>query len=150
METQISTWKMIKSDHWAFISFVYFLIFFGGFGYFFLTEGDIEIKSYSALVLMFLFIFVPLIGFVMRTRKIKSIFENGNKTTAIINNVSFFRWKGTVTYVFEYRNERYLVKNFIVKNGNTKELSTGQAVEIYHSVENPKSAVIEFLFKKDD
>ena len=150
METQVSTWKMIKSDHWAFISFVYFLVFFGGFGYFFLTKETTEIKSYSALVWMILLIVVPLIGFILRVRKIKSIFEYGTKNTAVINNVSFFRWKGNVTYVFEYRNDRYMVKNFIVKNGKTKELLPGQSVEIYHSVDNPKSAVIESLFRKDE
>ena len=150
METQVSTWKMIKSDHWSFITFLYFLVFFGGFGYIFLTEETTEIKSYSALVWMILLIVAPLIGFILRTRKIKSIFEYGTKNTAVINKVGFFRWKGTVTYVFEYRNDRYLVKNFIVKNGTTKELTPGETIEIYHSVENPKSAVIASLFRKDE
>ena len=150
MENQVSTWKMIKNDHWAFVTSIYFLFFFCGFGYSFLLNGIGEIKSYIGLFLIILFVVGLLIGFILRIRKIKSIFEYGSKATAVINKVSFYRWKGTVTYVFEYRNDRYLVKNFIVKNRITKELSSGQSIEIFHSVENPKSAVIESLFRKDD
>ena len=147
MEKQASVWKMIKSDHWTFQFFVYWVIFFGGFGYSFLTNSGGEIKSYSALVVIILLMVLPFFGFILRVRRIKSIFEDGNRNTAVVNKVHFYRWKGTVTYMFDYHGEQIQVKNFVIKNGTTRELTPGQTVVIYHSTENPKSAVIESLFR---
>jgi hypothetical protein len=146
MDQQISFWKIVKTDYLAFYFFALLVVLIGTLGYIQLTDGF----NFPDLAGPIMFIFIGIgsySGVIYRVLKIRSIFEDGVRTNAVINNVHIFRGRVKVVFLFEYHNQRYIAQNYLLNNRRTKKIITEQNIVIMHKPENPKSAVIVSLYR---
>ena len=148
MESRISLWKIIKTDYWTFFLFTLLIMLIGILGYIYLTRGLKFPDLGGPILFAFLGLF-SIVGVFYRIRKIHSIFDDGNRTTGTINNVFSFRDRIKVVFLFEYLGQRYMVQSYLLRNRETKQLFPGQSVVIIHNSRDPKSAVIESLYIRE-
>ena len=148
MENRISVWKIIKNDYWTFTLFTLLIILLGTLGYIYLTKG-FNFADLAGPILFVLLGLISVIGVFYRIRKIQSIFEDGVRTAGTINNVFSFRDRIKVVFLYEYLGQRYMTENYLLRNSKTKNLIPGQSVAIIHKSRDPKSAVIESLYAKE-
>jgi hypothetical protein len=61
-------------------------------------------------------------------------------------SVSFFRDRGSATYIYTVNGERYKSSNAIMRHRITTQLRQGQKVTIVVNKDNPKTAFIRDLY----
>ena len=83
---------------------------------------------------------------IWRIRLISSAFEFGWEVEGDILGISFFRDRGSVTYIYTVQGERYQTSNAIMKHRLTKALYRGQKVVIMANKDNPKIAFIRDIY----
>jgi hypothetical protein len=148
MDNRISKWKIIKTDYWVFFLFTLLIILIGTLGTIYLTKG-LNFPDLAGPILFALLGLISVVGVFYRIRKIQSIFEDGIRTAGTINNVFAFRDRIKVVFLYEYLGQRYMTQSYLLRNGKTKQLLPGQSVVVIHKSRDPKSAVIESLYTKE-
>ena len=83
---------------------------------------------------------------VWRIRLISSAFEFGWEVDGDLVSISFFRDRGSVTYIYTIQGERYQTRNAIMKHRLTRSLVQGQQVVIMANKDNPKIAFIRDIY----
>lgn len=83
---------------------------------------------------------------VWRIRLISSAFEFGWEVEGDIVGISFFRDRGSVSYIYTIQGERYQTSNAIMKHRLTKSLQQGQKVVIMANKDNPKVAFLRDIY----
>jgi hypothetical protein len=83
---------------------------------------------------------------IWRIRLITSAFEFGWEVEGDIVGISFFRDRGSVTYIYMVQGERFQTSNAIMKHRLTKSLVQGQKVVIVANKDNPKVAFIRDIY----
>lgn len=138
-----SLFRILRTDYAAFfVSFVT-VLFWVILGFDFVRGAEISRN------LLFAAVGITVAGtivFLWRRGTIYAIFNDGQESTAIINNVSFYRGRGAITYVHEYQGEKYRCTNTVLRNGRTKELAEGDKVVILVDRDNPNKAHIRDLY----
>lgn len=97
----------------------------------------------------FILAFIGVIGMaaiVWRIRLISSAFEYGWEVEGDIVEVSFFRDRGRVAYIYTIQGERYQSSNAVMQHRLTKALHRGQKVIIMVNKDNPKIAFIRDIY----
>jgi uncharacterized protein DUF3592 len=81
-----------------------------------------------------------------RLRLIASAFEYGWEVEGDVLDISFFRDRGRVSYIYTVQGERFQSSNAIMKNRITRSLQSGQKVKIVVNRDNPKIAFIRDIY----
>ena len=81
-----------------------------------------------------------------RLRLIVSAFEYGWEVEGDILDISFFRDRGRVSYIYTVQGVRYQSGNAIMRNRVTRALQPGQKVVIVVNRDNPKNAFIRDIY----
>jgi hypothetical protein len=89
---------------------------------------------------------VSLIVLIWRIRQFFALFSDGLAASATISNVSFFRDRGRVDYIFNYQGQKYASGNAIHKVKQTENLKVGDEVIVIVDRNNPKRAYIRDLY----
>ena len=84
---------------------------------------------------------------IWRSRDIQTAIEHGVECPAILSNVSFFRDRGRVDYIYTYQGQKYSSGSAVMKNGRTQALSVGQQIVVVVDPNNPKRAFIRDLYQ---
>ena len=136
--------RIFWTDYTTFASTIAILISIG----FFLFDRFIQPLALTE-ELPYIIILVCLIGIpviLWRIRLITFAFEYGWDVEGDILDVSFFRDRGRVTYIYTVGGERYQSSNAIMKHRVTKSLEQGQKVGIVANRDNPKIAFIRDIY----
>ncbi len=76
----------------------------------------------------------------------RGIFTENQETQAKISQVSFFRDRGRVDFVYTYQGQRYISGIPIMKTRRTKALRVGEDVIVLVDPSCPKRAIIRKLY----
>jgi hypothetical protein len=136
--------KIIWNDYNSFLALTAIIVASG-----MLTFDQLSHKLGMGISLFYMTAIVFLIGIPVifwRVRLISSAFEFGWEAEADITNISFFRDRGKVTYVFTIQGERYQVSNAIMKTKFTRSLQRGQKVIVIAQRDNPRMAFIRDMY----
>jgi len=140
-----STLHIIQIDYMALLGF---LFPFGMWGFYLVLWilGNIDP---SDLTLPIIFAFITLLSvmvLIWRVQTINNIFADGLEAVATINNISFFRDRGRVDYVYTFQGQKYVGGNAIHKVKKTQSLQIGEQVIVMVDRNNPKQAYIRDLY----
>lgn len=81
-----------------------------------------------------------------RLGHIRSLFENGREVQGSLTQVSFFRDRGRITYIYSINGERYQSSSMVSRSRRTAKLGPGQDVLLLVDPDKPKSAIIRELY----
>lgn len=91
--------------------------------------------------------FVTGIGvLIWRMGTITTLFNDAQEVTATITDISFFRDRGRVSYIFTYQNQKYLNGNAIIANERTRQILVGEQRMVLVDRNNPKKSIIKDLY----
>ncbi len=145
MNKQPSLIKILTIDYAAFLAVLFPIIMWGLYIVLVILE---EVKLTDlVLPVTFALITVVSIGVIgWRVRTINTVFSDGMEATAAISNVSFFRDRGRVDYVYTYQGQKYVSGNAIHKVKQTLALRVGAQVVLMVDRNNPRQAFIRDLY----
>ena len=145
MNKQPSLIKILTIDYAAFLAVLFPIIMWGLYIVLVILE---EVKLTDlVLPVTFALITVVSIGVIgWRVRTINTVFSDGMEATAAISNVSFFRDRGRVDYVYTYQGQKYVSGNAIHKVKQTLALRGGAQVVLMVDRNNPRRAFIRDLY----
>jgi hypothetical protein len=89
---------------------------------------------------------IAIIILLWRMMRFYSLFNDNQEALATINDVSFFRDRGRITYIHKYNGGNYVSSHYVMKNSRTKSLAVGDQVTVLVDRNNPKKAFIKDLF----
>ncbi|MHC1782297.1 MAG: DUF3592 domain-containing protein [Anaerolineaceae bacterium] len=89
---------------------------------------------------------IGLVVLVWRTAGIRAIFSDGLQASGTITNLSFFRDRGRVNYVYTHQGQKIVGGNAIMKTKETTALEIGQEITLLVDRGNPKRAFIRELY----
>lgn len=136
--------RILWTDYLASVSVICILVIWGLFLFFKFIKPDQFSES-----LLYASIVVTLAGsavLIWRVRLITSAFEEGVEVEGDVVSVSFFRDRGSATYIYTVNGERYKSSNAIMKHRITARLRQGQKVTLVVNKDNPKTAFIRDLY----
>ena len=138
-----SIFKVIWIDYWAFVSVMLCLIAVGMYVYdrFFSRNLSQSFSWFSLGVLI-----LGLFGLAWRYVSIVSLYNSGLEAKATVSEVSFFRDRGYIKYIYPYENKKYASHMTVMKNTTTARYQVGNQIEVIVDRENPKRSMIKDLF----
>jgi hypothetical protein len=142
-EKQPSSLKIILNDYAAFLSLMFCMIAPGLYLYDALIAENPSQGFRWIAIGMFLLAFLFL---ATRFISIISLYNSGIETTAVINEIGFFRDRGYIKYIYSLDNKKYASRITVMKNKSTEKYQIGNEVEVMVSRENPKKSLIKELF----
>lgn len=143
IEQHPSIFRIIWTDAAAFMSAIFAALFAAFIAYDFLRGNT---PNQTSLLIFGGIILVALAVLVWRLIAIFNLFNDAQEATATITDISFYRDRGRVTYIFVYQNQKYINTNAVMKNGKTKALQIGaQAVALVNR-DNPKISILRDLY----
>ena len=83
---------------------------------------------------------------VWRLTTIFNLFNDGQEATATITDISFYRDRGRVAYIFMFQNEKYLNSNAVMKHGKSRMLQVGEQKIVLVNRDNPKKSILKDLY----
>jgi hypothetical protein len=145
MNKQPSLVKIATIDYFAFVGWlspvVSWMTYFA-----LLILGKAEAVNFSLLAIFAAGTLVALAVFAWRIQVFNTVFNDGLEATATISNVSFFRDRGRVEYIYTHQGQKYLGGNALHKVKQTQALQVGQQVVVMVDRNNPKRAFIRDLY----
>jgi hypothetical protein len=136
--------RILWTDYLASVSVISILAIWGFFLFFkFIKPAQLSEPLFYASIA------VTLVGsavLIWRVRLITSAFAEGVEVEGDVVNVSFFRDRGSATYIYAVNGERYKSSNAIMRHRITAQLRQGQKVTIVVNKDNPKTAFIRDLY----
>ena len=145
MNRQPSLLKIITIDYIAFLGWLFPVVMWGMYVVL-IVLGNVKINDLTLPVTFAVITVVALAILIWRIQVFNTIFSDGIETTATINNVSFFRDRGRVDYVYTYQGQKYVSGNAIHKVKQTLALKAGEQVVLMVDRNNPKRAFIRNLY----
>lgn len=145
MNRQPSLLKIITIDYIAFLGWLFPVVMWGMYVVL-IVLGNVKINDLTLPVTFAVITVVALAILIWRIQVFNTIFSDGIETTATINNVSFFRDRGRVDYVYTYQGQKYVSGNAIHKVKQTLALKAGEQVVLMVDRNNPKRAFIRDLY----
>lgn len=147
MIRQVSLTKVLTIDYLAMLGWLFPVITWGL--YFLLVFTNRVAAGLSILLIIFILITIlsALLLF-WRMHIFYTVFGDGQETNATINNITFFRDRGRVDYVYNFQGQRYAAYNAVQKVKQTRALNIGDMVVVLVDPGNPKRAFIRDLYMK--
>jgi hypothetical protein len=145
MERQPSIFKIITVDYVA-LSTVLFPVVIWSIYLALLVLKNIQVTDHNYPAVASVITIASLLVLIWRIRMFFAIFNDGLETSAIISNVSFFRDRGRIDYVFTHQGQKYTSGNMIHKVRQTEALKVGDEVIVMVERNNPKRAYIRDLY----
>ena len=145
MDKKLSLQKIIIIDYTAFVAFLFpvvtWVIYF-----FLLGVKQIEISDLGFPTIASVITIAALMVLVWRVRHFFTIFNDGVEASATISNVSFFRDRGRVDYIFTYQGQKHAAGNVVNKVKQTVSLRVGDQVTVMLDRNNPQRAYLRDLY----
>jgi hypothetical protein len=142
-DKQPSFFKIIWIDYWAFVSTVVCFIAAGMYLYdIFLSGNRTQSVTWVALGVLIL----GLWGVALRYISLISLYNSGLEARARVSEVSFFRDRGYIRYIYLYENKKYAGHMIVMKNKMTTRYQMGDEIEVIVDREKPKKSMIKDLF----
>lgn len=145
MNRQPSLLKIITIDYIAFLGWLFPVVMWGMYVVL-IVLGNVKINDLTLPVTFAVITVVALAILIWRIQVFNTVFSDGIESTATINNVSFFRDRGRVDYVYTYQGQKYVSGNAIHKVKQTLALKAGEQVVLMVDRNNPKRAFIRDLY----
>lgn len=145
MNRQPSLLKIITIDYIAFLGWLFPVVMWGMYVVL-IVLGNVKINDLTLPVTFAVITVVALAILIWRIQVFNTIFSDGIEATATINNVSFFRDRGRVDYVYTYQGQKYVSGNAIHKVKQTLALKAGEQVVLMVDRNNPKRVIIRDLY----
>ncbi len=143
IEQRPSILRVIWTDAAAFMSSIFAILLAAFIGYDSL-RGNTPDQNF--LLIFGGIILVALGVLTWRLITIFNLFNDAQEATATITDISFYRDRGRVTYIFMYQNQKYINGNAVMKNGKTKALQIGEQSIVLVNRDNPKISILRDLF----
>lgn len=145
MNKQPSLLKIITIDYVAFLGWLFPAILWGMYiGLIIL--GNVKMNDIVLPIIFATITVIALAVLVWRVQIFNTVFSDGIETIATISNVSFFRDRGRVDYVYTYQGQKHASGNAIHKVKETIALNIGEQVVLVVDRNNPKRAFIRNLY----
>ncbi len=145
MNKRPSLIKIMTIDYMALSGWLFPVVIWGLY-IFLVVTGRVKTSDFG-LPAIFAAITMAALGFLLwRIQLFNTIFSDGIETAATISNISFFRDRGRVEYIFIYQGQKYMGGNGIHKVKQTQALRVGQQVSVMVDRNNPKRAFIRDLY----
>lgn len=138
-----SFFRIVWTDAAAFMSAIFAILFGAFIAYDFLrgnTPNQTTLLIFGGIILVAIGILV------WRLITIYNLFNDAQEATATITDISFYRDRGRVAYIFMYQNQKYINSNAIMKNGKTKVLYIGEQKIVLVNRDNPKISLLKDLY----
>lgn len=138
-----SIFRIIWMDAAAFMSTIFAALFIAFVAYDVLLGNNSDqtsLLAFGGIILLALAILA------WRLITIYNLFNDAQEATATISDISFYRDRGRVTYIFMYQNQKYLNSNAVMKNGRTKALQIGAQSIVLVNPDNPKKSILRDLY----
>jgi hypothetical protein len=145
MNRQPSLLKIITIDYAALLGWLFPVVMWGMYVVL-IVLGNVKTNDFTLPVIFAVITVVALAILIWRIQVFNTIFSDGIETTATINNVSFFRDRGRVDYVYTHQGQKYASGNAIHKVKQTLALKVGEQVVLIVDRNNPKRAFIRDLY----
>ena len=135
--------KIIRTDYYAFLSFLFlviiwgFFILFQLFGYGNPDSAFIIVLAVSALAIA--------VG-IWRIQTILALFSIGIELSATVTEIWFFRGRGRIDCKFTYRGHDYLSGSDVVPTRDAKNLGVGDRLNVIVDPDNPTRSMVLDLF----
>lgn len=81
-----------------------------------------------------------------RVRLIAGVINTGMTTEATISQITFFRDRGRITYLYTFQGQKLVSGNAVMRTGPTTALKVGQVVTVAVDPNQPKRAFIRALY----
>lgn len=143
IEQRPSIFRIIWMDAAAFLSAIFAALFAAFIAYDFLrgnTPNQTTLLMFGGIILVALGILV------WRLTTIFNLFNDGQEATATITDISFYRDRGRVAYIFMFQNEKYLNSNAVMKHGKSRMLQVGEQTIVLVNRDNPKKSILKDLY----
>lgn len=148
MNRQPSFLKIIMIDYAALLGWLFPTVAWGIY-ILLLALGNTKTSDYSLLIIFASITVLALVVLVWRVQVINTVFSDGIESTATIRNVSFFRDRGRVDYIYTYQGQKYASGNAVHKVKQTQALKVGDPVVVVIDRNNPKRAFIRDLYLQE-
>ena len=145
MNRQPSLLKIITIDYIAFLGWLFPVVMWGMYVVL-IVLGNVKINDFTLPVIFAVISVVALAILIWRIQVFNTVFSDGIESIATINNVSFFRDRGRVDYVYTYQGQKYVSGNAIHKVKQTLALKVGEQVVLMVDRNNPKRAFVRDLY----
>ncbi len=145
MNKQPSLLKIVTIDYAALLGWLFPVVMWGMY-IVLIVLGNVKTNDFTLPIIFAVITVVALAVLIWRIQIFNSIFSDGIETTATINNVSFFRDRGRVEYVYTHQGQKYASGNAIHKVKQTLALKVGEQVVLVVDRNNPKRAFIRDLY----
>lgn len=142
-DKQPSLLKIVWIDYIAFLATALSLMAVGLYVYdrFFMRS----VSQSFTWITMGIFV-VGLFGVTWRFTSIISLYNSGLEARATVSEVSFFRDRGAIRYIYPYQGQRYAGRMIVMKNKLTDRYQIGDEVAVIVDRENPGKSIIRDLF----
>ena len=145
MNRQPSLLKIVTIDYIAFLGWLFPIVMWGIYVVL-IFLGNVKTNDFTLPIIFAVISVVALAILMWRIQVFNTVFSDGIESTATINNVSFFRDRGRVDYVYTYQGQKYVSGNAIHKVKQTLALKAGEQVVLMVDRNNPKRAFIRDLY----
>lgn len=136
--------RVLKNYYWVQLAIV--LIVAGGIGSvvigFGLTETD---RSFVFVLIAFAVLGVLLLF--VQLKKLGNLFESGRKVMGTVTGSSFYKDRGSISYVYSVEGDEYKGRMAVGKNRETKSFQEGMSVNLLVDDIRFEKSVIEDLLK---
>lgn len=145
MNKQPSLLKIVTIDYAALLGWLFPVVMWGIYIVLIVLD-NVKTNDFTLPIIFAAITVVALAVLVWRIQVFNTVFSDGVETTATINNVSFFRDRGRVDYVYTHQGQKYASGNAIHKVKQTLALKVGEQVVLMVDRNNPKRAFIRDLY----
>lgn len=145
MHRQPSLLKIITIDYAAFLGWLLPTVMWVM--YIFLwVSGKTKTGDFILPVVFSVITVIALAVLFWRIQVFHTVFSDGIEAAATISNVSFFRDRGRVEYVYPYQGQKIIGGNAVLKVNRTQAYKIGEQVVVMVDRNMPKRAFIRDLY----
>ena len=145
MEKRPTIFKIITIDYAAFMAALFPIVFWGMYLLLLaLKNNPADLRTYPAIASVVTIISILVL--IWRIRLFFTIFGDGLEASATISNVSFYRDRGRVNYVYTHQGQKYASGNLVHKVKQTRLIEVGDEVIVMVDRNKPKRAYIRDLY----
>lgn len=142
MQNKFKFRKALFVDYMLFIFLISPIILIGIMIYLIITDNaSMEVSiGFSGLAL------IGVLLLFNRLYSMKKLFYNGNEIDGYIQEVLFFKDRGSIIYFYNYNGVNYTKSTAVMKSKITKSLYNSMQVKVIVNIQNPKKAIIKNIF----
>jgi len=148
MEKRPTVFKIMNIDYVAYLAALFPVAFWGMY-LLLLALKRMQVTNPTYPAIASVITFISALVLIWRIRLFFRIFGDGFKASATISNVSFYRDRGRVDYVYTHQGQKYASGNLVHKVKQTKIFKVGDEVVVMADRNKPKRAYIRDLYMQE-